>query len=314
LRKLAVVFNTCGIARRPDIRNYISSIDSILQQDLDDCEVVLSSCCNHTEDIGIIKDVFENKISYSQVNDVVPVSVTFNLAVDKAVERFGEFEGYVFIDSGIDFENNTYVLSELYDLFKSGPYGMVAARTDDDMGFKEWYQTDMVGDSLFNNNQHLVINVGQAINLHVQLFSNQLRKYYRRCLPDIFAGQCMESVFSFLCAALKTKWVVHKDLIVNHKTNMDGASSGFSPHKWMASGNPTWDHMFRTDESILQIIGRGLQFGMGYEELRKIAMHNPAKFNADGFAVDDGLKDYIRDNMFLTNEQFSYADVVQEFD
>lgn len=312
LRKLLVVYNTCGIARRPHVQNYIRSIQSILDQDFDDFEVVMSSCLNHADDITRVQEVFDKKISYNIVNEQVPVSITFNNAILKSIEKFGNFEGYVFVDSGIDFEQQTKVLKQMYDLFKSGPYGMVAARTDDDMGLNDWFKTDMRGDSLFSDD-HLVIEVGMAVNLHVQIFSNKLVSYYGRCLPDIFAGQCMESVFSFLCAALKTKWVVHKDIVLHHKTGMDGPSSGFQPHVWQAMGKNRWDHMFSTNESILDIIGRGAPYGMGYEEIQQIAMHDPEKFNDSGFSLDDRLKDYIKHNMFLSEDQFAYKSMNQEF-
>ena len=71
--------------------------------------------------------------------------------------------------------------------------------------------------------------------------------------------------------------------------------------------------MFRTEESILDIIGRGIEFGMGYEELQGIINHNPDKYDMDGYAIDDRLKSYIRDNLYLKTHQFDYNSINHNF-
>jgi|TARA_R110000751_G_scaffold75933_2_gene152736 hypothetical protein len=307
MKKLLIVYNTCGISGRSNIEGYISSLNSILRQDIEDVEVVVSACMNSASDIAALKETFPDMLINS-VEEIVPVSVTFNDTVRKCVNKMGEFEGYLFIDSGIDFEDQTSAIRELYELFKSDSYGMVAARTDDDMGFDDWFNTDMVGEELFKDG-HMVVPVGIAVNLHVQIFSNEMFQHYGNVLPDIFAGQCMESVFSFLCAAVQSKWAVHKDIVLKHLTGMDGPSAGFLPNQWQMLGNVRWDHMFSTEESILDIIGRGTEFGMGYEENQSISVHSPAEFDENGYCTNDKLKDYIRDNMFLNPSQFDYNNI-----
>jgi hypothetical protein len=170
----------------------------------------------------------------------------------------------------------------------------------------------MRGDDAFVNG-NLIIPVGKAVNLHVQIFSNEFFKIYNRILPDIFAGQCMESVFSFMCAAIKKKWVVHKGIILNHKTGMDGPSSGFSPAQWMMSGKNRWDHLFLKNESILNIINRGYEYGMGYEEVQKIVVHDSSKYDENGYAKSDQLKEYIRDNLYLSTNEFDYSKINRNF-
>lgn len=311
MKKLLVVYNTCGISGRSNLNAYLKSVESILEQDLEDTEVAISSCLNQPAEMSFLQSYFSDNVSYNYIKEILPVSITFNHTVNHCVEKFGEFEGYMFVDSGISFGEDTTIIRRLYDLFSSSEYGMVAARTDDDMGFDDWFKTDMVGDSLFSED-HLVVPVGRAVNLHTQIFSNKLLKSYGNILPDIFAGQCMESVFGFLCAALKTRWVVHKDIILEHATGMDGPSSGFSPSLHQLQGKPRWDHMFGTEESILDIIRRGTPYGMGYEENKSIAVHDPSKFT-DDLSNDDKLKDYIKDNMFLKFPQFDYNNINHEF-
>jgi hypothetical protein len=312
MKKLLVIYNTCGISGRFNFDHYRDSLHSILRQDLDGIEVALSSCLNNEGEIFMLKEEFGDRISYNTINQKLPVSVTFNHTVEKCREKLGDFEGYVFVDSGINFEDQTRALSDLYDLFKSDNYGMAAARTDDDAGFDVWFGTDMSGDDLFSKG-HFEVPLGSAVNLHVQIFSQDLVDIYQRPLPDIFAGQCMESVFGFLCSAVKTKWVVHKDLILKHLTGMDGPSSGFSPNGWEAQGNKRWDHLFVVTDPIEDIIRRGIDFGMGYEEYQGIAIHREDQFDDDGYCINDDLWHYIRDNLFLKQRQFDYDNIIHTF-
>jgi hypothetical protein len=260
----------------------------------------------------MLKEKFGNSLSYNVIRQNLPVSVTFNHTVEKCREKFGDFEGYVFIDSGINFDEQTSSLRKLYELFKSDNYGMVAARTDDDAGFDDWFGTDVRGDNLFLEG-HLEVPLGKAVNLHVQIFSSKLIETYNHLLPDIFAGQCMESVFGFLCAAVKTKWAVYGDMVLRHTTGMDGPSSGFLPHVWEQRGNDRWDHLFGTKEDIKGIIKRGEHLGMGYEEIREICVHREDQFDKEGYCLNEELKLYIRDNLFLRPDQFDYSSISHSF-
>jgi len=122
---------------------------------------------------------------------------------------------------------------------------------------------------------------------------------YGYLFPDIYASFCSESVFSFLCAAIRKKFVLSKDVIVTHLKSMDGPSSGFNPNSWLMQGKPTYDHPFLVD-SVVELAKKGHEFGFGYEECQGIVMHNPDKY--DGFFCnDERLKDYIRDNQFVGN-------------
>lgn len=311
MNKLLIVFNTCGINRESPF-TYSNHIRTILGQNFDDFHLAVSSCMNSLECMAFLNDQFGSKISYNHINDRLPISVTFNDTVEQCVNEFGEFENYMYVDSGIDFSVSTNVIQEMITLHESGPYAMTAARTDDDMGLNDWFGTDMKGDSAFSNG-NLVIPVGRAVNLHVQIFSREYVNFYKRPLPDIFAGQCMESVFSFMCAAIKRKWIVHKDIILRHKTGMDGPSSGFSPALWVIDGKKRWDHLFSTNESIVDIINRGYKYGMGYEEIQNIVTHDSSLYDANGYALSDDLKQYIRDNLYLKDDQFAYSKINRKF-
>lgn len=298
---MLVVYNTCGLVR-DNTQLYIRNLESLLNQDLK-CDVVVSSCCNSEACAKEIVSKFP--IYYNHITDKLPISVTFNHTVEIMTKLLGEFDDVMCVDSGIDFGYNSN-LRKLYELHKSGPYAMTCARTTDDMGFDDWFHTSVFGEELFKKG-HLIVPTGKAVNLHAQIFSREIRDTYGRVLPDIFAGQCMESVFSFMCAALKKRWIVHKDVVLDHLTGADGPSSGFNPAKHVnETGKPRWDHMFGTDEPVLDIMGRGVEYGMGYEENQGIVMHREDCYE-DGLCTNDELKVFIRNNLFLKN--FDYSSV-----
>ena len=313
MNRLLVVFNTCGLSNRCNVASYLNSINSILNQDLDGVRVVLSSCMNQPNDIGMLQAQLGDSIDYNLIHEILPVNVTFNHTVLECVKRRGEFDGYMYIDSGIDFQEQPTALGKLYELYQSGPSGMVSSRVDRDSGFETWFNSSDYGEDLFADGSHLEIPVGKCVNLHSQIFHNEMLTAYGRIVPDIFAGQCTESVFSFLCAAINTKFIVHKDVVLLHNTAMDGGSFGFSPHQWEVSGRKRYDHPFGISGSIVDIVQKGAEFGMGYEELQGILMHDVSKFDEDGFATDERLKPYIRDNLFLNKDVFDYDAVSNTF-
>src|SRR5687768_7374657 len=101
MKKMHVVFNTCGITKKENSAYYIKAIQSILDQDFDDFTVVMSSCLNSEETRSKVISEFGDKIKYNFIDYTLPVNVTFNHAVLQTVERFGEADCYTYIDSGV---------------------------------------------------------------------------------------------------------------------------------------------------------------------------------------------------------------------
>lgn len=292
--KLLVVYNPCGITPNDHLRLpiYFSALDSILNQSFYENEVVISSCCNSKQVKEAFIDRYRNSVMFNFMDAKLPVTVTFNKSVIEAVKIFGEFEGYVYVASDIIFGDNKYVLDKMYNVFKSGPYAMVSANVDFDSGNQLWGITPT---GLYE------VPLGSAVNLHCQIFSNDIYKAYGgKVYPDIFAGHCSESVFSFVCAAIKRKWVVISDLIVHHeKQKLDVQSAGFTPRF------PQWEHPYLI-KSVLEVVKRGYEFGLGYEECQNILLHDPTKFDINGYSLTDDLRNFIKNNLFLSKEYLDY--------
>ncbi len=302
MKKLLVVFNTCGINRNENIAYYNYAVNSIIDQDLDSYDVVISSCLASEQTKDNFNSVYGDKVDRIYVDERVPVNVTFNLAVIEAVKRHGPYEGYMYIDSGIHLTGQPDTLRKLYDIYKSGPFGMVAGRTNTDTGADQWF--GCTNEELFRNGP-VVIPVGRAVNLHIQIFSNRLFEFYGKLIPDCFASYCTESVFSFVTAAINQKWIIANEPVVYHQCGMDGGSAGFNPLVYKRSGGDLTNHGFCVP-SVHNIMKGGHEYGMGYEECASVVVHKPEKYDENGYCIDPQLKYYIRDNVFLSKDKFDY--------
>lgn len=320
-KKLLVFYNTCGIRGVEYVHLYIQCLKNLLAQRGagTDYQIILSSCLNSKQVKEVLVKEFKHSISYSFVDHMLPVNITWNLSVMKAIEAFGPAAGYCYIDSGIDVGPDTGVLDRMYELHTSGPYGITAARASTDSGIYLWYgkgscAEDESGQEEMFKDGHFIVPVGKTLNLHMQIHDHSLIERFGRGMPDIFASHSTEGIFTFLCACLKKKFVWHKDVKVNHFTGVDGGSSGFRPE---AAGVPGWQHTLPyAPRQITDIVAdpEAKAVGLGYEECQGVLMHDPTKFDADGYAIDpEPLKKFIIDNFYLPPSHFRYDLIETQF-
>jgi hypothetical protein len=313
MNKILLVYNTCGI-RGDNTDHYIKCINTFLEQNFDGFRIVLSSCKNSTECIKKIVSTFGNKISYCLTPELHTVNITFNNAVRKSVKEFGDFESYMYVDSGCWFEDKD-ILQKTYDCLKSGKNGIVAVQVDNDEALnvldpKFKHSTDEIQ----IRDEHYVIPIGKSINQHVHLFSH---KIYKNCNdkiePDVFAAYCSESVFNYIAAASGQRWVIMADKQVNHHRSIDGASSGFS-HNSYRHGN-TWNNLLYGRDA-LQFINdqQAYEVGVGYEECNNVMNHNPKAYDEEGFSKNpDKLLEKVNQYFFLTDEELNYENIKCKF-
>jgi hypothetical protein len=302
--KIYCYYNTAGISGR-DVNNvdhYIKCIESIRNQILFDCSfrIIVSACRNNSIVLDKLDRHFNSKgerdVEIFDIRDHLPVNVTFNYSVLQSVKRFGPASAYLYIDSGVNFTKCNQLI-DLWTVMNSGPYSIVSSLTDDDSGADQWFNNSLPGGDSF------VMPIGKALNLHVALFSESWRSYYNKVLPDIFAGHCSESVLSFIAAAIATQWVVAKKVVVSHKRDVDGQSSGYDPAKWVQSGKSRFDHPF-VIPSVFERVIPGRPLGLGYEG--EMCPHDATQFDENGFCKHEFLKEYIKENLFLRQSEFDY--------
>lgn len=318
-KKILVVYNTCGISGKDNSDSYIESIQSILNQDLDSFDIVVSSCLNSEITINKLLKAFSRRVSFNIINERHPVNVTFNHSVDQMIKRNGVYKSYFYMDSGTSLVPS--VLRAAYTLMSTNKYGMVTPQPANDteyfsgLGVGRFRGDDEYARQILFKDGDYIIPIGKGMGTHTNLISEELRQFYGRVYPDIFASHCTESTFSFLNAAMKKQWLLMKDFILPHKISLDGQSSGFSPAKWqILHKRPTFDHPYRIDSILKRVVTEeAISAGFGYEECRKILIHDKRQFDKNNHCINSDLKNFLKKSIFLTKEELNYDNIASRF-
>lgn len=304
MNKILVIYNICQ-KDRDNTDYYINSIKSILNQNNfdDKNKIVVSSCKNGKGTINRLSRELKDKINIVYYDDIYTVNITFNKTVQEYIKRFGKFDGYLYIDSGVVLTDPN-VITSISKFMDEKMYSMITAQTDGDNGFDVW-----LGFNRVIGNDY-IIPIGRACNLHCQLFSNDIFETYdKRILPDIFRSFCTESVFSFMNAAIKKKWVIMKDIIVSHRQSLDGASTYFD-HSSARFGN-TWNNLL-FDRNALDFINdnEAISSGLGYEEIQNVMLHKKDMYDDNGYSLcPDTLKKVILKYLFSSDKEIDYEKI-----
>ena len=311
--KVLLVYNTCGI-RRDNTEHYIKCIRTFLNQNFDGFRVVLSSCKNSPECIKKILETFGNQISYCLTPELHTVNITFNKACQESVKHLGEFESYMYVDSGCWFEDND-ILTKAYECLKSGPNGIVALQVENDEALNILDpKFEHTSDEIQIKGDNYIIPIGKSINLHTHLFSNKIFKNYKnKILPDVFAAHCSESVYNYIAASFSSRWVILADLQVKHEISIDGASSGYSHHSQKHLN--TWNNLLYNRDALNFINDKdAYECGVGYEECNNIMPHNPDAYDKEGLAKNPAcLLEKMNEHFFLNEDELCYDKIKCKF-
>jgi hypothetical protein len=283
------------------IDKYLVHISSLLAQDHDSFRVVVSGCLSTSHCKRILCEKLGSKVSYNWITARVPVGVSFNHSVLQAVKEFGPAEGYVYVDSGVDC-GFSGMLAKMDERRLEG-HAMVHVHVDEDTGF-EWNGIHMPADG-----SDLVVPIGHSCNLHMQMFGHELLEAYGKLMPDVFASDTSESIFTFMCAAIRRKMMILGGPVIRHQSMMDGASSGFQ--RGQVPFRPAVTNLKKLSDE-------GWHCGFGYEECSGVCLHDPAKYGHDGFLVSEdlrvGLLNFIKTKMFLQEpHEYDYVDIEHEW-
>lgn len=319
-QKNLIVYNTCGI-KKDNTYEYPRYIKSLLAQkykDGTDTKIIVSLCRPREDTVPHLKKVFADQdLDFLVINDPLPVNVTFNKAIRESVKKYGPFDNYVYTsaDSLVDGEND---MQTLFDGMLENPnYGMFSAQIDIDScyayglklgGGRHAIDDERARFEMFSDGTDYIVPVGRACAAHCQVYSSKIFDFYGNCCPDIFASYCTESIFSFVNAAIGLNWAISEKVLIRHAAGMDGASCATEPEKHKLDNPRTgsYDHAFGID-SLLPIFQneKAKQLGLGYEECQGIVMHDPSQYK-DNLCINDELKFYIKDNLYLTSDKFDY--------
>ena len=309
-KKYLIVYNICGISGKDNSDYYIDALDTIRWQRYENYKLAVSACKNPEEQLKKIKQ--SSSVDFiNSIEDMLPVNITFNDTVRECISEYGEFDAYLYLDSGVKFTEPTQ-LGKLIELYESGNYGMVSAQVDNDFGWC-WFGLNEYARPRLT--EDLVVPIGLACNLHCQLFSKEIFDYYENVLPDIFRSYCTESTFSFVNAALKKQWIISSEVRVHHAfevpvgrpddgDGLDGHSSGFR------APPGTWDDVYppSTMAEIVALSG-GTECGFGFEELRGIKRHKAECFDENYYCTNEDLKAFIKEHLYRKLPHFDYAQI-----
>lgn len=280
--KLLVVYNICGISH-DKADQYLSHIETIIHQDIEDLVVVVSAYKNTDLTIRLIRDRFKDYDNFrlygwprctentTTGGEPLSVNITFNQAVHWAVKDFGEFEYYCYMDSGIKLSKEEQrsevaedILSECIRSIEENNYGMLNVKTDTDFlegrflkSYEEYYRNYEGVD--------YIMPFGDCVNLHIAIWPHEWLKTYGRILPDVFRRFTSESVLPFMSAGLKKKIAILADRQMVHVRMMDGPSGDFTKEP-PNSVYSTWG-VERNMEDLPHDTDAIEKYGIGYEEL-----------------------------------------------
>jgi hypothetical protein len=301
MQDLLVVFNTYGT--KDNHIHYSKCIQSILDCDLPkDTKIVVSSCNNSKLCREYLNSTFGDKILICEIDQNLPVNITFNLTVKRCVRMFGEFKNYLYIDSGVDFLSNQGAIKEAIEVMNCGKYAMLSFQVCNDNAL---YNVGIHNPPLLGRNHE--VPIGTACNGHAEIFSNDIFKRFNGLLmPDVFAAYCTESTFSFVSAAVGKKWVILKDYLLNHAKGVDGASSCV-PH-FSPTYHNTWNNLLfgRNAEDFIHD-QEAIDAGLGYEECNSIMIHDANAYTFDGLPKDpERLASVVEKYFYSTKNEFNY--------
>lgn len=304
MNDLLIVYNIFG--KRDNSAHYIKCVESILNSKIS-CgfKVVISACLSHPTILNKLFQHFGDKIGYVVINKPYTVNITFNKTVQECVKSMGEFNAYLYVDSGIDFIGNEYAIQAAYNLLTSEDRAMVSFQVENDHAL---YNVG-INDFPLKDKNH-VVPIGTACNGHSEMFSNHIyKKYNNKLIPDVFAAYCTESTYSFLCAGVGRRWVILGDYVLHHAKSVDGASST-SPHMSQVHLN-TWNNLlFGRDARIFVNDQDAINSGLGYEECNSIMLHKKECYSDLGDCLNpDPLAVSINKYFYLTKEELDYDSI-----
>tara|TARA_R110000782_G_scaffold190917_5_gene280743 strand:+ start:242 stop:1213 length:972 start_codon:yes stop_codon:yes gene_type:complete len=316
-KNILIVYNTCGI-KRDNSEWYIKCMQSILDQDFDrdNYKILWSSCLNTPQCVKQVYSHFKNNISYCFHSEPHTVNITFNKAVREMIQHFGQFDYYMYIDSGVTFENQKDILRKIHDVCVSESPGMLTVQTDTDEALNALDESRFVYQAPTPQivGEHFVVPVGKACNVHTHVYSNELYNTFNSKLaPDVFAAYCTESTFSFLTSGAKQRWIIMKDEQVVHKKGVDGASVCSAHHS--AKYNNPWNNLL-CDRNALDFINdkEAYEAGLGYEECNNIMNHHSEAYESDGSSkYPDKLTQMINKYFFLNQDELDYDKMITKF-
>lgn len=319
--KLLIIFNICEIKFQnyrgepsSQLDYWAKSINSLLDQNYQNHTIVVSGCRITTRSKLELRRIFGNKICYNFIDEIYTLNITFNKTIEMMINRYGEYDGYLYVDSGMNCIGHSNVMSEINIRAQTKQYGVIMVEPDSDQG---WDMILEPGVTSYNfQGKDFIQPLGTIFALHFWYFSKDLRKAYNRLMPDVYRVGGSEFIYPYMCSAIHVKSIIIKDLILHHAHGFDGSSSGFR-HSEIVPQHCDFLYGLTIHDVILNDEIKAT--GMGYDDLQSgpyfaRVPHNKDLFTKEGFAIKaNELREYIKTHLFLKPIQLDYNTIQCEF-
>lgn len=311
--RLLIIFNTCGVSKLETIDYYKVALDSIFNQNFKEVDVTIASCLH---DQGIREELqrLYPQVDIYCIDEPFPIHASFNHAILETLKhRPNNYFGYTYFEAGAVLTKDTD-LGILSGYAKSPDAGIVVGVSPHDNGINLAFGINKNNndiseiDKLFRRKLYYSFPPDKFTNLHLAIYTRKLFDYYGKLQPDIFKSHGMESSLSCLCGAIKTQWLMIRDVIVEHRKLNSQDSICFNPYQWQDLGNYNWNHPF-VCEDIIERLLPGYELGLGYAAAQGIMPHDETKWDENHYALDNRLAPFLKKALFLSEEELPHDSI-----
>jgi len=318
MKRILVIFNTCDIKNRGvnHAKMWVDNLKSLQEcVTIQGVDFIISDCMSSEESRNYMIRNLEN-VKFIFTNRLVPLQISFNNALLKSIEKLGAYSSYLYLDSGVYAKEKDNYFEKMYDiLIETDDLASLHILTDTDTGLETTQKLTVLNKLKEENylEKYTSIKIGEFVNIHCQLFTEELRQAFRgRLLPDMISGPGgMESMFTYMSASINKRTACLLDNYVKrlgHLVSFD-IPSQISPI-------PVQQKIFSSDRSLSDILKKGKSLGFGFNEVQggrdyiTTYLDHDESLYVDELPKDENVRYYLhkflKENLFLTKEEFDY--------
>ena len=317
-KDLLVVYNSFGGGK--DATQYIEGLKKIFwhidKNNLhDNVRVVLSSVLNMDECIDKIINEFGNKLRIFRYLDRWPLQVSLNKTILSSIDEFQEeYNGYLYISAGV-------YLTEIDDLFpriieknNTNEYGIMHLYVNADNCHE--HMVEVPGEQSNINYYHdFQIPIKRHTNFIAAVLNKSLKDFYGVPVTDVF-GRCgMEIALSFMCAALRKKYILLGNSYTVHETKTDSGTPEENSVAYSSFETPIglmWGRTHDIFENDIEGRDSGLGYWPGHYTTNtpwKVYFLEPdlSKFDENHLSLDERLKFAVKRCFFTNQNELDYS-------
>ena len=319
-KDLLVIYNTFGGSK--DATQYIEGLKTIFwhidKNNLQDkVRVVVSSVLNMDECIDSILENFGDRIKIFRYDYRWPVQVSLNKTVLASIKEFDEeYNGYLYISAGV-------YLTEIEDLFpriieknNSGEYGIIHLYVNSDNCHE--HMVEVLGEQVHINYFYdYQIPIKRHTNMIAAVFNKSIKDFYGVPLIDVF-GKCGTEIgLSFVCAALRKKYILLGNSYSIHEVKSDSGTPYENIKVRDTKEIPT-DLMWGRTHEIFDNEIEGKEAGLGYwpghytvNTPWKVYFMEPdlSKYDENQLSTDERLKYAVKRCFFSNKNEVDYDNI-----